>query len=417
MPNQPKTAKLSCSFCHKAPDEVGKVVAGPNVYICSECIKLCLDIITENGDGNPNTWQHDGMSTPAIIKEYLDQYVVAQNPAKRKLAVAVYNHYKRLRANNAESDIEVQKSNVLLIGPTGTGKTLMARTLARLLNVPFVIADATTLTEAGYVGEDVEKIILNLYQAADQDVEKAQKGIIYIDEIDKLAKKSFSSSVSRDVSGEGVQQALLKLLEGSVANLQVKSNKRLPAQEQVQIDTTNILFIVGGSFVGLDRLIEHRTGRRSVGYNREEKVEINRDERRSLLQLVTPSDLANYGLIPEFIGRLPVTAVMDSLEEEDLVHILTEPRNAIIKQYQKLLRFDKVNLEFTDDAIQAIAKKAVVRKSGARGLRVIMEKVMLEVMYEVPSLKGIKDITITKTVVDGDLTGMLDQTKECGISS
>ncbi|MEN0061025.1 MAG: ATP-dependent Clp protease ATP-binding subunit ClpX [Myxococcota bacterium] len=399
---------LSCSFCHKSQREVDKIIAGPNVYICSECIRLCLDIIRENTQQKPVSWGNNGVPSPAKIKAYLDQYVVGQDMAKRKIAVAVYNHYKRLEANSkpGESDVEVQKSNVLLIGPTGTGKTLLARTLARFLDVPFVIADATTLTEAGYVGEDVENIVLNLYQASNNNLERTQRGIVYIDEIDKLSKKSFTSSVSRDVSGEGVQQALLKLLEGTVANIQVRGNKRLPNQEHVQIDTRNILFIVGGSFEGLERIVEQRVGRRSVGFEREAQVQGRTDpeaieERRGLLKQVNTEDLDKFGLIPEFIGRLPVVAVMDPLGVDDLIHVLTEPKNALVKQYQKLLKFEKVKLRFTPAAIRRIAEKATERKSGARGLRAIMEQVMLGVMYEVPSIENLSEVLVGEDVVDG----------------
>jgi len=400
---------LSCSFCHKPQRDVDKIIAGPNVYICSECIRLCLDIIRENTRSKPVSWGHTGVPVPEKIKGYLDQYVVGQDQAKRKLSVAVYNHYKRLEANSKaeDGDVEVQKSNVLLIGPTGTGKTLLAQTLARFLDVPFVIADATTLTEAGYVGEDVENIVLNLYQSANNNIERTQRGIVYVDEIDKLTKKNFTSSVSRDVSGEGVQQALLKILEGTVANIQVKGNKRLPNQETIQIDTKNILFIVGGSFEGLERIIEQRIGRRSVGFDREDPPDKNDDpedsieKRRNLLQRVTTEDLDKFGLIPEFIGRLPVQAVMDPLSIEDLVHVLTQPKNALIKQYQKLLKFEKVKLSFDDGAIRAIAEASQARKSGARGLRAIIEKVMLDVMYEVPSVDGVSEVVITEGVVDG----------------
>ena len=412
---------LSCSFCHKSQKEVDKIIAGPNVYICSECIRLCLDIIRENTQQKPVSWGNSGVPAPSKIKAYLDQYVVGQHAAKRKISVAVYNHYKRLEANATaqEGDVEVQKSNVLLIGPTGTGKTLMARTLARFIDVPFVIADATTLTEAGYVGEDVENIVLNLYQASNNNLERTQRGIIYVDEIDKLTKKNFSSSVSRDVSGEGVQQALLKILEGTVSNVQVRGNKRLPNQEHIQVDTTNILFIVGGSFEGLDKVIEQRIGRRSVGFARDagEKVLDNDDEiarRRELLQKVTTEDLDKFGLIPEFIGRLPVLAVMDPLSVDDLVHVLTEPKNALIKQYQKLFKFEKVKLRFTDEAVRAIAEQAQERKSGARGLRAIIEKVMLDVMYEVPSIEGVSEVVITDAVVRGEAEPAFQSVAELG---
>ncbi|MFT4624851.1 MAG: ATP-dependent Clp protease ATP-binding subunit ClpX [Myxococcota bacterium] len=398
---------LSCSFCHKPQREVDKIIAGPNVYICSECIRLCLDIIRENGQTKPPSWGNAGVPSPAKIKAYLDQYVVGQDVAKRKISVAVYNHYKRLEANAkaSEGDVEIQKSNVLLIGPTGTGKTLMASTLARFLDVPFVIADATTLTEAGYVGEDVENIVLSLYQAANNNVERTLRGIIYVDEIDKLTKKNFTSSVSRDVSGEGVQQALLKILEGTIANIQVRGNKRLPNQEHIQIDTKNILFIVGGSFEALERVIEQRIGRRSVGFSREDPMKTEEAEspeaHRSILSKVTTEDLEKFGLIPEFIGRLPVIAVMDPLSADDLVHVLLEPKNALIKQYQKLFKFEKVRLRFTDEAIRAIAVKAQERLSGARGLRAVIESVMLDVMYEVPSVENVSEVVITEDVVNG----------------
>ncbi|TNE87312.1 MAG: ATP-dependent Clp protease ATP-binding subunit ClpX [Deltaproteobacteria bacterium] len=395
---------LSCSFCHKPQREVDKIVAGPSVYICSECIRLCLDIIRENSQQKPVSWGHSGVPAPAKIKTYLDQYIVGQDQAKRKISVAVYNHYKRLEANaqSSDSEVEVQKSNVLLIGPTGTGKTLIAQTLARFLDVPFVIADATTLTEAGYVGEDVENIVLNLYQAAGNNLERTLRGIVYLDEIDKLTKKNFTSSVSRDVSGEGVQQALLKILEGTVANIQVRGNKRLPNQEHIQVDTKNILFICGGSFEGLEKIIEQRIGRRSVGYGREDAEVQELEDPRQILQKATADDLDRFGLIPEFIGRLPVVAIMNALGADDLVHILTEPKNALIKQYQKLFKFEKVKLTFTDEAVRAIAEKAMDRRAGARGLRSVIEGVMLEVMYEVPSIEGISEVIITDAVVRGE---------------
>jgi ATP-dependent Clp protease ATP-binding subunit ClpX len=412
---------LSCSFCHKSQKDVEKIIAGPNVYICSECIRLCLDIIRENSPQKPASWGQAGVPAPARIKGFLDQYVVGQDQAKRKLAVAVYNHYKRLEANassTGENDVEVKKSNVLLIGPTGTGKTLLAQTLARFLDVPFVIADATTLTEAGYVGEDVENIILQLYQSSNNSLERTVRGIIYLDEVDKVAKKNFTSSVSRDVSGEGVQQALLKLLEGTVANIQVRGNKRLPNQETVQIDTSNILFICGGSFEGLERIIEQRIGRKSVGFQREEpetQMDPNAD-RQALLRLTTTEDLERFGLIPEFIGRIPVTAVMDPLGVEDLVHILTEPKNALIKQYQKLFKFEKVKLSFTEEAIRAVAEIARDRKAGARGLRATLESVMLDIMFQVPSIEGLTEVVITDEVVRHHRSPDYNVVKALGLS-
>jgi ATP-dependent Clp protease ATP-binding subunit ClpX len=399
---------LSCSFCHKPQREVDKIIAGPNVYICSECIRLCLDIIRENTAQKPIAWGHTKLPAPSKIKAFLDQYIIGQDQAKRQIAVAVYNHYKRLEANkkgNGE-EVEIQKSNVLLIGPTGTGKTLIAQTLARFLDVPFVMADATSLTEAGYVGEDVENIVLNLYQAANQNLERTCKGIVYVDEIDKLAKKGASGSVSRDVSGEGVQQALLKILEGTNANVQVRGNKRLPNQEYIQIDTTNILFICGGSFEGLERVIEERVGNRSVGFMARQAPAalpslpgVDPTDKRALLSQVHVEDLVKFGLIPEFIGRLPVIASLNPLTTDDLVHILKEPRNSLVKQYQKLFRFEKVKLTFTDEALRAMAEDAVKRKAGARGLRSIMEKVMLDLMYEVPSQDAVKEVLVTEEMV------------------
>jgi ATP-dependent Clp protease ATP-binding subunit ClpX len=410
---------LSCSFCHKPQKDVEKIIAGPQVYICSECIRLCLDIIRENAQQKPASWGQSGVPAPAKIKSFLDQYVVGQDQAKRKLAVAVYNHYKRLEANaSSDGEVEVKKSNVLLIGPTGTGKTLLAQTLARFLDVPFVIADATTLTEAGYVGEDVENIILQLYQASSSNLERTLRGIIYLDEVDKIAKKNFTASVSRDVSGEGVQQALLKLLEGTIANIQVRGNKRLPNQETVQIDTSNILFICGGSFEGLEKVIEQRIGRRSVGFERRDPDDVldpNADS-QALLAKATTEDLEKFGLIPEFIGRIPVMAVMNPLGVEDLIHILTEPRNALVKQYQKLFKFEKVKLSFTDDAIRAIAEIAQKRKAGARGLRATLESVMLDIMFEVPSIDGLTEVVITEDVVRHHRSPDYNVVEELGLS-
>ena len=400
---------LSCSFCHKPQREVDKIIAGPNVYICSECIKLCLDIIRDNSQQRPVAWGHQKIPPPARIKSFLDQYVIGQEKAKRQIAVAVYNHYKRVEANKqsqGSSDVEIQKSNVVMIGPTGTGKTLIARTLARFLDVPFVVTDATTLTEAGYVGEDVENIILSLYQASNNNLERTCRGIVYIDEIDKLAKKNATGSVSRDVSGEGVQQALLKLLEGTVANIQVRGNKRLPNQEYVQVDTTNILFIVGGSFEGIEKHIEDRMGKRRVGFISDGSEE--EEEAKSTVSHVKSEDLQSFGLIPEFIGRLPVIATLDPLSENDLIHILKEPKNSLVKQYQKLFKFEKVKLSFKDEALNAVAKKASTRKAGARGLRTVLEQVMLDIMYEVPSCEDLEEVVITEEMVTEGMTEGLE---------
>ena len=400
---------LSCSFCHKPQREVDKIIAGPNVYICSECIKLCLDIIRDNSQQRPVAWGHQKIPPPARIKSFLDQYVIGQEKAKRQIAVAVYNHYKRVEANKqsqGSSDVEIQKSNVIMIGPTGTGKTLIARTLARFLDVPFVVTDATTLTEAGYVGEDVENIILSLYQASNNNLERTCQGIVYIDEIDKLAKKNSTGSVSRDVSGEGVQQALLKLLEGTVANIQVRGNKRLPNQEYVQVDTTNILFIVGGSFEGIEKHIEDRMGKRRVGFISDGSEE--EEEVTSTVSHAKCEDLQSFGLIPEFIGRLPIIATLDPLSEQDLIHILKEPKNSLVKQYQKLFKFEKVKLSFKDEALNAVAKKASTRKAGARGLRTVLEQVMLDIMYEVPSCEDLEEVVITEAMVTEGVTEGLD---------
>ncbi|MGB0639417.1 MAG: ATP-dependent Clp protease ATP-binding subunit ClpX [Myxococcota bacterium] len=420
MPKYSNPSGLACSFCHKPQREVDKIIAGPNVYICSECIKLCLDIIRENAQAKPIAWGHQKVPPPSKIKAFLDQYVVGQDLAKRKLAVAVYNHYKRLEANQKaegqteENEVEVQKSNVLLIGPTGTGKTLIAQTLARFLDVPFVIADATTLTEAGYVGEDVENIVLNLYQTSGNNIDRTIKGIVYIDEIDKLAKKNFTSSVSRDVSGEGVQQALLKIIEGTKANIQVRGSKRLPNQEYVQIDTKDILFICGGSFEGLQTIIEDRMGSRAVGFMAETKKAEVEDERK-VLQRVTPGDLDKFGLIPEFIGRLPVTAIMDDLNVENLVQVLQEPKNSLVKQYEKLFKFEKVKLTFTEDALVAVAEKAATRKAGARGLRTILEKVMLDIMFDIPSQDNIREVVITEDVINNGHEPITEPVRDYGV--
>jgi len=420
MPKYSNPSGLACSFCHKPQREVDKIIAGPNVYICSECIKLCLDIIREDGQAKPLSWGHQKVPPPSKIKAFLDQYVIGQDMAKRKLSVAVYNHYKRLDANQKSegqtdgNDVEIQKSNVLLIGPTGTGKTLMAQTLARFLDVPFVIADATTLTEAGYVGEDVENIILALYQAAGNNVERTVRGIVYIDEIDKLAKKSSTSSVSRDVSGEGVQQALLKIIEGTMANIQVRGSKRLPNQEHVQIDTSQILFICGGSFEGLQQIIQERMGKRTVGFMAEAQKE-DLEKELEILQRATSSDLDRFGLIPEFIGRLPVLAVMNDLGVDDLVQVLKEPKNSLVRQYEKLFKFEKVKLTFTDDALVAVAEKAATRKAGARGLRTILEKVMLDIMFDIPSEDNIREVLITEGVVNDEDDPVVESVRDYGV--